>query len=757
MSVLFVEGFETSADQTDVNKKGLLTCTTAAQSGAGVIPIPSRTGVAGIGLFLRGPYGGNTGQPCNAATVSDFGLISLNQSVYSLWQAGGFAVGVNASFNSLNTFQVAPGDVGQLVYDGATNYWAICYTGSAYVVAYSTDLKNWTQTTAQPATINITSSICVTGSGSSATILVNNTASSSTGTNTYYSTNMGGTWATMNQVNANWGTVIPTTNANAPFVGLAWVNTVGYKLYFYTSVSGSQTLVASSPVIVVAPSNFIYAIGKQSNGLIMLAGSKTAAGGNFPVTGNVSQVTTCLASNNPSLVGNWIQLAASPQMLNDLIYFNGYVIGVGYGGLWYNSNTAASAWTLGTGFASGSTNVVSAIATNGSIAVAVGTDPTVAGSGAIWTSTNGTTWTKANRFIFNGAAATSSAVLTSVTWDGTRFIATGGLNSNVVATSTDGISWYVISATDYAEAATGLTSMAFLGVFSGTQSPSTGIFTPWGTAAGNTSGAGFTCSTSSGGTRTVTAAAVTANALVNGSSLSVSAVAAALGAQPPATLSHYYELVFTAVAGTPNLFNVVALIDGVSVGTLVGQLQMAATTDTTGVSQAFLNLPRSGCFTQVDDIYLTNFSGAYHNGRLGTQRIYPIVASSDVSDQLTTSNNGATNSNTVNAELSNAEGYVYSTATTAQDIYGTTNAVPSSGVSINAVQMEGFLATYNGSSPSTGQIGVQSNGKQSLGVSLTTSGAPTRAVALVELDPNTNAPWTNSGLNAVDIVVAKTS
>jgi hypothetical protein len=54
-------------------------------------------------------------------------------------------------------------------------------------------------------------------------------------------------------------------------------------------------------------------------------------------------------------------------------------------------------------------------------------------------------------------------------------------------------------------------------------------------------------------------------------------------------------------------------------------------------------------------------------------------------------------------------------------------------------------------------VGVQSNTHQAMGNNITTSATPALAKAIVELDPNTNAPWTISGLNAVDIVVGKTS
>lgn len=757
MSVLYVEGFETSADQPDVNGRGLLTATSPVTvAGAGVLPVPSRTGVVGTGLMLRGPYSTAVTLPNSAAATPDFGMLPLSQSVYSLWQAGGFVVGFNASFNSLNTFQVAPGDVGQIAYDGSVNYWAVCYTGAAYVIAYSADLKNWTQCAAQPATVNVTSSVTVAaGSGSSATVIVNNSASIAAASSIYYTTNLGAAWSTLSVANSVLpNNAIGTTNANAPIVGLQWVNAVGYKIYYYTTVSGSSTLVSGSPVVTAASANTGVALGKQSNGMIMLGGTKPTTAASYPVTGLTSQVAICLASNNPTVSTNWTVLASSPQQLNDFIYFNGYVIGVGYGGLWWNTGSAASAWTLGTGIPTSGAFVISAIATNGTVAVAVGTDPTN-GQGAIWTSTNGTTWTKANRFLLKAAASTTAAMLTSVFWDGARFVASGSLNNSFVAVSPDGVSWSVIYATDFTEQ-TGTANASFLGVFSGQQVPATGIFTPWGVAAGNVSGVGLVASAVASSARTVTVATVSAGAFAASTqTLSVSAIAAALGQQPPSTLSHYYELVFTTVPGTVNLFNVSWAVDNTIVGQ-IGQYQLAANTDTAGLTQLFFNLPRTGQWTVIDDIYLTNFTGPYHIGRLGVQRIYPFAPSTDVTDNFTTSITGATNSNTVNSTLANSEGYVASTAATAQDIYGTTNSVPSSGTTVNAVLVEGFLSAQN-LAAGTGTVGLQSNGVQKLAPAVNTSATPARAALIQETDPNTNVPWTIAGLNAVDIVVAKTS
>jgi len=756
MSVLYVEGFETSADQPDVVGRGLLSATSPVSvAGMGVLPVPSRTGVAGTGLMLRGPYGTSAALPNSAAGVSDFGMLPINQSVYSLYQAGGFALGVNASFNSLNTFQIAPNCAQQLVYDGSTYYWAVAYNGSAYVVVYSSDLKNWTATAAVPPNMASSTLISVSGSGATATITV---GAGLTGANSgYFSSNLGATWTAFglagNQ-SSFYPAVFATPNATTPFISCGWIATTGYRIYTYTSAAATPventTTIVSTTNIAGVNINYLSSGVKNVGSYTVLMGRTNPSGQYYPGAGCATAFAFALTSSALATASNWT-LTAYAQYISDVAYYNGALYGAGYGGI-YQYNIAGNTWTqvLTVG-----TSAVYSISSNGTTLVAVGQDPVNTWEGAIWTSTNGTTWTKSNRFLLNAPVVANGNQIGNVIWDGSRFIITGALNNNFIATSLDGLAWSVVYAPEYAEA-TGTACASFLGVFSGTQNLANGIFTPWGVAAGNVSGVGVVAAAAASNLRTVTAATVTAGAFAaTAQSASVQALGATAGLAPPSTLCHYYELVFTAVPGTVNAFTVSWAIDNALVGTL-GQYQFAAATDTAGVAQLFFNLPRTGNFTQLDDIYLTNFTGPYHYSRLGIQRVYPMAPNSDVTDNFTTTISGATNSKTVNTTLSNSEGYVSSSATTAQDIYGSINSVPSTGITVNAVQVEGFMTALNGT-PSGGAMGLQSNGVQKIGPAISTGASPSRALLLQETDPNTNVPWTIAGLNAVDIVVAKIS
>src|ERR1700739_1945402 len=99
MTLLFMEGFETAADETDVSARGSFTNNyLIGSSQCNSLAVPSRTGYPGKGLFLRGNnnYWTSPNYSMNGAAYNDFGMFETNQSVYSLWQAGGFAVGFSA-------------------------------------------------------------------------------------------------------------------------------------------------------------------------------------------------------------------------------------------------------------------------------------------------------------------------------------------------------------------------------------------------------------------------------------------------------------------------------------------------------------------------------------------------------------------------------------------------------------------------------------------------------------------------------------
>jgi hypothetical protein len=768
MSVLYFEGFETCADETDVVYRGWDLDQTASLSGQNVLPLPARNGVANtIGLMLRGPYttasltyAPNSGNP-------DFGLKDLGQSIYSLWQAGGFSIGFNATFNKTIQLQVAPSNPQQIRYDGSTYYWAICLNAATYVVCYSSDLQNWIQCPTQPTNIAQQSTITISGSGSSATVIVSNSMNSLANA-IYYTTNMGLTWTTSAAI-TNPKYLIATGNSAAPFI-LPYSSGTGLGVGLLSSALAFTAISATQLVATGANST---GAAKLVNGVVMTWGTTGTA--LTTINGAVNTYFSWIQANNSGIAtaANWTAGSSLPGFqIADMTYINGYWVAVGYGGIYIATQSGTVGNVLGpTAAWSNVVQVASAavfscdVNTAGTVAVAVGHDA-VTNASAIYYTNNGTSWTKVDRFLFQEPSAVQNNTFTNVFWDGHRFVLTGGLNNNVIAVSTDGIAWNALYYPDYTEAA-GTTSGNVAGVYSGTLTAGTyldttsstsnaGSFVPWSTAttAGFASGLGFTVGAATQGlnviTRTVQgialAGATTGMTLTNVAN-------AAQNIPCTGNLTNYYEIIATAVPGTTNQFTVQYAINGVVLpGTQTAQF--AATTDTTGASRLLFNLPQTGNFVMIDDIYLTNFAGTIGVGQLGPQVVMPLALAGDVSDQLTNSINGNTNAKTVNTPLSNSEGYVYSSTPGVKDTYSTSNTVPAS-YKINAVQVEGFFAAY-GPIGANCQIQMSSNGQVVAGNTVAANSAtPLFSAALSQVDPNTGAAWTAAGLNALNVVANK--
>lgn len=771
MTLLYFEGFETCADDTDVTARGWDLDQTANLGNQNVLPLPSRNGISGgIGLMLRGPYTAALATAPNSGT-NNFGMVDTKQSIYSLWQAGGFSIGFNATFNKTTKLEIASTNTQQIRYDGSTYYWAIAYNGASYVLVYSTDLQNWTQTASQPSNIGVNATVTIVGSGSTATILI---GSCMANVQNYfcYTSNMGLTWTNSAAISSGAKYIIATGNSAAPYIvtyatgaggGIGWL---AASTYAYTSISA--TLLGSSGAAAAGAAKLV-------NGVVMTWMSVSASGFSVP-----SASTTNFAwiqANNAGIAtaANWTQAASLPSNeITDMTYINGYWVAVGYNGIYVAAQSGTTNNVLGPATATNWANVLNTPSTAiysvevnaaGTLAVAVGHD-SVTNAAAIYTSTNGTTWTKVDRFLFQEVNGMQNNTFTNVFWDGTRFVITGGVNNNVIAVSKDGFAWTALYYPDYTEEV-GTASCNVAGIYSGTLNTGTyvgqagggtnpGTFVPWSvaTTAGFASGVGFTVGAATQGINVVTRAiqGITVAGAVAGMT-QTNVTNAAQTVPCTGNLSNYYEIIATATA-TTNVFNIQFAINGVILPGTAANVQLAATGDTTGASHLLFNLPSTGNFVMIDDIYLTNMAGTLNVGQLGPQVVMPLNLNGDVSDQFTNTINGNTNAKTVGTPLSNSLGYVYSSNPGVKDVYSTTNSVPSN-YKINGVQVEGFFAAY-GPIGANCQIQASSNGVTAAGntVAANTS-TPLFSAALMQSDPNTNAAWTATGLNALQVVPAK--
>jgi hypothetical protein len=789
MTLQYMDGFESVVDNPDMVKRGWNISTVANGGGTGLISVPSRTGTPGRGLMMRGPYSTGTGMPFTIATSVDYGMVPLGKTINALWQTGGFAVGVNASFNKASQLALAMFQPNAICYDGSQYYWAIGYNGTAACVAYSPDLMNWTVTVTTPSQLNNSSFIQVIGSGLGATVIVGGnyymTYSAGWETVQYYTTNAGQSWAELpypsNQL--TWGSGVATGNAAVPYIFLAQTSNgtagVQYAMFCTSSTfaassisSTSSTGTANSLAVGSAGNSSAYytawsmARKKQNFVCLMgISGINSASGVQYvPVSyANYWKI----APNNVDLTqaSNWVQSASSTLgEMNDICYFapTNSFYAVGYGGIASAPATGSSgspqgptaAWAtlVNTGSA-----YVQSIDTNGSIMVAVGQDPVNTYNGAIWTSTNGTTWTKVNRFINAGTAVsggyggapTTYGYFTGVFWDGARFVLTGSYQASIIATSPDGLNWTPVYYPDYPEQSVPA-GCSCMGVYAGTITAA-GVYTPSNAGSSTYCAAILEASIVSSNARTITPALVGAYTPSVSNQTPTASVSVASGQ----SLSHYYELIFTAT-GVVNQFSVQWALDGVIQGTTSFTVSIANTSDVT--SQALFNLPRYGNWTVVDDLYMTDFAAdpVGNTGQLGVINIVGGTASTDKQDQFTLNGSAASHAAEVAGALSNSEGSVYTYTVGGKDIYGTNLSIPAN-YRVQAVQVEAYFSKY-GNAGSTGTVGIVSGTHEvdSAAANAATT-TPVYASLIQNVDPNTSAQWTIAAAQAAGISITKTT
>jgi hypothetical protein len=759
MTALLMEGFESVIDTPDLTNRGWKMSSMASSNGANTMTLPSRTGMPGRGLFLRGPYNSNTTNLPFANAV-DFGMLDTGASIYSLWQSGGFCLGVNAVFNKANMVQIANYMTRQIVYDGAQYYWALGQDNSnVWRVYYSTDLQNWTQTTITPGSAALGSSITVIGSGPSATVIVGGFLISTTAA-FYYSTNMGLAWTASNATGISGSkTVIATGNVNTPIMFGAQPSSGANGVFYLSSVSGAPVQVAG--LALTASSTYNSGNSKLVNGIAcFIASSGTTSPA--ALTTNASIVACCPVSKDMTIAANYTLTPSLAHQLADITFLNNTWIAVGHGGIYTSPNSGTvgapagptAAWS--TALAVTQNGGVYSIDTNGTVAVAVGNDNVSSVIPAIYTSTDGVSWAKQNRLTFTTANnVANTQPFTNVFWDGHQFVLTGGVSNSVVATSPDGFQWTPQYVPDYTESSGGSVA-SMLGVYSGVMnagawvgaSQAAGGFAPWTTGAAAQCGVGLLAGPVSNGARNVSAWLVpggtTTSAIV-----AISSMSAAVPTNP---LSHYYELIATATASV-NTFTFQLAIDGVVQPALSPPVQFAATGDTTGASHLIFNLPRSGNWVMVDDLYLTNFSGSNNVGQLGVTSVLPWVPSSDVQAQYNRTA-GSSNASQVVGPLSNAQTSVNAQAVGAKDIYGMTTSVPV-GYRVRAMQAEAYFSKF-GATGAAATVGIVSNGAESDSAQANAAtSTPVYASVLCDTDPKTGAAWTVAAAQAAEIAIVK--
>lgn len=745
MALKFVEGFETTRDDNDFRTRGWLAAPTKRY--ASLAPAKTTIGVTGLRRFINN--GSDAATTVGATGATDIGYLNTGITVNQAWTAGGFSWGASATHYSGSAIQIGAagtgGPSGQALgcidFDG-TNYWACT---SATKIAKSTDLLNWTNTTAQPSGITLSSTVSFMGSG---TIMVVPQTATPTTLAVSYTTNGGTSWATQ-----TLATGITTTTGAQYGIGFA----TGNPTYPHGILIGiSDNSAANGLYIGTLGGTFVQVIGGTAYTMGFFVPRPVVVNGYIYTTDASNNATSAGFYSAPvsgaiNTAGAWTKWALNnvPNP-SQLAYFQGadlFIIGSVTNGAFTIPNTGGVGTPVPPTAAATASNPYTAagvygIAASSSTAV-IFPDAlnSISANNTILTSTDAVTWSPQFKIWPNLGGATLNGWCT-VFYDGTQYVAVGAVgnaaHSQILISTDDGVNnWRIRYASDTSSNGT-TGGFSGLGVCTASAAPTSGGTWTTGTAA-----CWLNTTVPSAGSATVSFFTTT-NSATAASTKSVTTSGA---------LTHYYNIQAVAVGGTANTFNISWYVDGVLSATSSNVALGTGTGDTT--SLLILNFPRSGGWQQFDDVYLTLDNGV---GMTGVQTIYCTARrpTNDVQDQWAPTGQ-ATNSLATNQQAlsSRSDRYVSTYTDGAQDKYSSSDAVQTT-YKVKAVQIEGYFKRLSTVSP-TAKVSLISNGQQVDSTAVTVGTTDILASAIVENDPNGNIAWTPGSVSNTQFSVTKVS
>ena len=744
MALKFAEGFETSVDDSDIRARGWLFSPTKRYAG---LP-PSKTSAVGsIGLRRFVNNGSDAATAVGATGAADIGYYNTGITVNQAWTAGGFTFGSSATHYSGSMVQVGAtgttGPSGQALgcidFDG-TNYWACT---SATKIAKSTDLNTWTNTTAQPTGITLSSTVSYMGSG---VVVVVPQTSTPTTLAVSYTSNGGTTWSTQTlatgistTTGAQYGIAFPTGNATYPhgiLIGISdnsaanglYIGTLGGT--FVQVVGGTAYTMGFFVPRPVVINGYIYASDASNN-------ATTAGFYSAPVSG---------AINTPGAWTKWsVGNIPNPSQIAYFQSANLFLVSSVTNGLYTIPNTGGSGTPVPPTTATTASNPyvaagVYGIAASSSTAVIFpDVFNSISANNTIFTSTDAATWTPQFK-IWPDLGGTNRNGWCTTFYDGTQYVAVGSVgsaaHSQIICTTDDGVNnWRIRYASDTSSNGT-TGGFSGLGVCTATAAPVSGS-----TWTVGTSGAWLNATVPSAGSSTISFYTTT-----NSATAASTAAVTTTGA-----LTHYYEIKAVATA-TANTFNISWYVDGTLKATSSGVLLGSSTSDTT--SLLILNMPRCGAWQQFDDMYLTLDNGTGLQGPAGPIYIAARRPTTDVQDQWSP-NGTATNSLATNQTGLSSRTNRYSSTFTdgAKDIYSSTDSTPSS-YKVKAVQIEGYFSQLSTVAP-TAKLSLISNGNQVDATTVTVNTSQVYTSTIVEQNPNGNVAWTPGTVNSSQFAITK--
>lgn len=745
MSLKYMQGFETARDDSDLRLQGW-SVSPQAPTTKKVTFAPSVTNVPGTSLRPVGAFQSSAASSATWGAAADqtWGYYNTGYTVQQAWNAGGITLGFGAKLNSNVPYYVSASYGQGCGFDG-TRYWGFRRT-AATNISTSPDLINWTDTPSQ-----VSGAVAMTYSSTSHVTLV----TSNTGTNTTainYTTNNGASWTSVAlPVTPNASASTPlcpadTGNSTFPHVVPVVSNTsTGFQAGLYVMVgnatTGSFSYVASTGGATQAV-NAVLTCGRLIGGSSGVVSVFYSGYGLMAVAANASLNTGGAWSSFSVTAASWTAPGPSGDYILDISFLpaaNRYIFATSRG-LMFAANPGGTPGTPSPLSGTVTMTLAQSIATNPpSQLILVGSTMfAVTLSGAVYSTTDGITWTLVGSPLTN----LSGGGYINYLYDGSKYVLFTTSSTGIIATTPDMVTnWQAMNVYEATDAtATGLTGGVGSGlVVSQSGAPSAnGQFTVFNTYGGFLH---LFMAGASGGNRQWGIL----DSVGNGTTYLTGSLSAT------ANLYHYFEMRYVKNSASINQFDVYMYIDGIQVGSKF-TYQFTRNIDTTGLF--LIGFQRSGCFTAIDDIYVTLEDGTGLSGNLGQINIVAQRPTADVQAQWVPTGGSGTNASAVNqnALSSMATKNVSSSNAGDKDIYSSSDTIPA-GYTAKAQLVETYFTKTSTTAPVV-SVGLKSGSSETDSQQVSVSGTSATYVSVLsDTDPNGNQPWNTNSVKASQFVL----
>ncbi|QBQ74659.1 hypothetical protein BcepSauron_279 [Burkholderia phage BcepSauron] len=741
MSLKYMQGFETTRDDSDLRLQNW-SVSPQAPTTKKVTFAPSVTNVPGTSLRPVGAFQSSAASSAlwGAAADQTWGYYNTGYTVQQAWNAGGITLGFGAKLNSNAGYYVSAALGQGCGFDG-TRYWGF-RRATGTNISTSPDLINWTDTPAQ-----ISGALAMTYSQtSSVPLVVSNTSTNTTAIN--YSTNNGSSWTNVALPVTPSASVsspmcpVDTGNSAFPHVVPVISNTSsGFQGIMYAMVgdakkgAGNFTL-ASSGGGATQAINAVSTVSRLLGGSSGVVALFYSGYGLMAVAANSALNTSGAWTSFTVTATGWTAPGPSGNYITDMAFLpaaNRYVFATNMG-LMYATNPGGTPGTPSPLSGTVTMTLGLSLPVLPTQLILVGsTLYAVTNGGSVYSTLDGVTWTLVGTPLTNVA----TGGYTNYLYDGSKYVLFSSSVTGIIATTPDMVTnWQALNVYEALDAtATGLTGGVGSGlVVSASGAPAAnGQFTVFNTYGGFLH---LFVAGASGGNRQW--------GILDSVGNSTTYLTGSLSAT--SNLYHYFEMRYVKNSASVNQFDVYMYIDGVQIGSKF-TYQFTRNIDTTGLF--LIGFQRSGCFTAIDDIYVTLEDGTGLSGNLGQINIAVQRPDADVQAQWVPTGGSGTNASAVNqAALSSLSSKNVASSNSGDvDVYSSADTIPA-GYTARAQLVETYFTKTSTTAPVV-SVGLRSSGAETDSSQVTVSGTtPAYVSVLSDIDPNGNKAWTTNSIKA---------